>query len=162
MPEYLVAKFSPLWALPWRIPRTRVQRRRSRCRTSAQFGGRPFVFPQPPPSPRLRSRRRRRPQRFLVMKRLLPRRRLLPLPRRPRYGLKLTFLSPLVAFAFKRGAMGDTGLKTGWVRGAGTRGAGRGVGQLRTSLIEFWFLAPESVCLGCPECTFANGPVVRF
>ena len=51
----------------------------------------------------------------------------------------MVFVSPLAAFAFKLCVLGDTGLKTGWMRcrlGAGRGGAGCGrAGWLRTSLI---------------------------
>ena len=59
------------------------------------------------------------------------------------------FVSPLATLAFELCVVGDTGLKTGWVRcrhGAGRGGAGRGgAGLLRTSLIVSYYatnLAP--------------------
>ena len=56
-----------------------------------------------------------------------------------RFENHVLFVSPLATLAFKQSVVGDTGLKTGWVRGAGTGrgGVGRGGrGLLRTSLIE--------------------------
>ena len=73
-------------------------------------------------------------------------------------------MSPLTKLSFRKYVVGDSGLKTGWVRcrnGAGRDGTGRdwtgrgrtgldragigGVGQLPTSLVDRWY----SVTIAC-------------